>query len=173
MFSICALVVAIIAVVFTFRSTSRSRVLFRQLVVDPIPTSVRHIRADRCYETSHTDRLNGLEQNIYALRFEISKEDLVDIVAAGGFSRAESIEYSNGVLDYNMSGLASTGMLLYWGANEEPMWFDLGEWSDFGAYYTGEEKRGIPQSNVSLLLYNDALSCAYFIKHELRPAARN
>ena len=91
LFSMCAVVVAIVALLFTVRSASRSRLLFRQIVVDPIPTSVKHIRADRCYETSHMDRLNGLEQNIYALRFEISNEDLMDIVAAGGFSQTDGI----------------------------------------------------------------------------------
>jgi hypothetical protein len=141
--------------------------LFKRLVVDPVATSVREIRGDRCQISSLMARLHGFHNHAYVLRFAINREDLTRIIAAHGFKPWERVEcLDRGTVRYKSSDQYLTCIDLY--QNRTPGWFDLKEWTECETYFAGRDKTGSINVDVNLLLYNERCGSAYFIKWEVR-----
>jgi hypothetical protein len=133
--------------------------LFRKVVIDPIPGSVKNIHADRQRGWSRDWRMRR-----YVLRFGISREDLRKITASGPFIKLDYAEYGEGEIAYGMTGRPEYRLALYKSSRHEPGWFDLGKWSGYEAYIKEREQ---PEGWywTKILLYSTQLSEAYFIDH--------
>jgi hypothetical protein len=161
------LVVAIFVLVVMPHGRESS--LFKRLVADPIPASVQEIRVDRSQISSLMERLNGFHEHAYVLRFTVNRKDLGQIVAAHGFKPWRSVEcLGSGIVRYKSSDQFLTYINLYDETRQAPSWFDLKEWTEFETYFTGRDKTGEINVDVSLLLYNERCGHAYFIKWEMR-----
>lgn len=141
--------------------------LFERIVTYPIPESVHKITADRCQISSLLERLDGFRGYAYVLRFDISRDDLSQIIVRRGFKPWENVQYSHGILRYKDPNGYNTNVELYVHGRSEPTWFDLAEWRDFRTYYVGEEGVNLSWVDVDLLLYNEQLACAYLVKHKV------
>jgi hypothetical protein len=143
------------------------RLLFRRLLVHPIPRSVQHIKTDSCQISSLVDRLDGFREHAFVLRFEVNREDLSRIIAARGFKRWEDAKYSEGILRYKSSDQFLTSIKLYNMRRQPPNWFDLEQWTKFETYFVGKDETGLWTVDVSLLLYDEQRGCAYVIKWDM------
>ena len=143
--------------------------LFQKLVLQPIPDSVRNIKA-----REKRTFLNAVYNCV--LRFDISKSDLFLILASEPFQEISYVKYTDdvGILSYgknrNSSGRDSKGVIwMLYDLDEgerAPEWFELGTWGSFKAYIVEEEKAGLYKAR--LLVYHESLGEAYFIQYELR-----
>jgi hypothetical protein len=65
--------------------------LFREVVLDPIPASVEHIKANHArWFSKHT----------YVFRFDVGLEDLALILRSGPFEEISCVKYDRGMLRY-------------------------------------------------------------------------
>lgn len=156
--AVCSVGILIVVSVFIYSARSSPPALFRRVVVDPIPRSVRNIRAHR-----HRRPDPGWEMHTYVLRFEVSNEDLSRIVTSGGFTQLADVEYSLGGIVYQMTDRCYSSFRLH--VRED--WFDLEQWRDFEGYIVEQER---PNSwyKARLLLHNEQARTAYFMEHERR-----
>lgn len=143
-----------------------ARSLFRELVVSPIPESMREIRADRCQIARLKARLHGSHEVAYVLRFKINREDVARIVAARGFTVCRSPKYSKGELSCDLPDHVWTDVKLYNVRRRAPRWFDLGEWTECETYRTGVDMWPVGKLDLSYLIYNEQRGSAYLIKWE-------
>lgn len=141
--------------------------IFRRFVLRPIPASVQEIRADHCEISHFIERLYGSRERAYVLRFSISQEDVLRIVATRGFKRWEPIQYSDGVLTFKDTDGYEMGIELYTDGRSEPDWFDLARWEEWQTYYMGEDGIDLSWLDASLLLYNEQMASAYFVKYRV------
>ena len=139
--------------------------LFEQLVISPIPESVRNIEVDQRYSLWRRVQSSG-ELSTYLLKFDISRGDVEKIIAFASLTEWPSVEYTFGGVYYRLPNGEKTDIHLYW-SRERPQWFDLPEWKSFKAYYAGDEGGTKSWCRVRLLLYNEQLGRAYFVKHDI------
>lgn len=151
------MLLAVLALAFAERQ--RPSEMFREVLLDPIPPSVRHIRADR-------ERWVG--KHSYVLRFAISPDDFALLVRSGPFDEISYVEYDRGALHYGEKKYATSSVWLYEvpRGDREPSWFDLERWTRVSAYIA--EKVASDLYNVRLLLYHEGRGEAYFLEHERR-----
>jgi hypothetical protein len=133
--------------------------VFRKVVLSPIPASVRQIRADHKW---------WLNQYSYILRFAISPEDVALLVRSGPFEELAFVRYDRGYFDYGNTRLSSTSINVYavYNGEREPEWLDLSKWTQCRVYVA--EVEGPDMYNVRLLLYDEGRGEAYFVRHEIR-----
>jgi hypothetical protein len=152
------------------------RTLFERHVIRPIPASVRNMKADIYNKATFWARRKGYQARASVVRFDISREDLLQIVAARGFKPWENVDYraNEGTLWYRMAGdpTTYTDAYLYRGRYAKPpSWFDLDKWqdTDMETYLTGQDDyMKTNEIDVSLLIYNSQLGSAYLIRWERR-----
>lgn len=150
----CAILAALI-----FLTAFSGSSLFRKVIIDPIPGSVKNIHVDRQRGWSRDWRMRRR-----VLRFGISREDLRKITASGPFIKLDYAEYGEGEIAYGMRGRPEYRFALYKSSRHEPGWFDLGKWSGYEAYIKEREQ---PEGWywAKILLYSTQLNAAYFIDH--------
>jgi hypothetical protein len=142
--------------------------LFRKAVLDPIPPSVRGIRASGFFssEADHT----------YVLRFSIGPADVPLILASDEFKEVDDATFGEGILSYRVNPpslgserASSTGndegasLFLFnrWPTLFRPRWFQFDKWRTFKAY--AFTRRDSITVHRRLLLYNADSGEAYFI----------
>jgi hypothetical protein len=157
---LAVLILAILVAVLVVKIPLPSR-LFRKAVLNPIPASVKNIRASR-----YVPILSN--EHKYVLRFNISKEDLSLILRSRRFKKISSVEYNDGLLSYENVQNVRSSFFLYdtYRGKSAPWWFRLGEWKNFKAYVEGRIESGF--ESVHILLYNEGQGEAYFIDYEVR-----
>jgi hypothetical protein len=166
------LILAAASVLLTKRKPS-AEALFKQVVIDPIPESVKDIKASIPLDK----RERGHTEHTYILRFAISREDLSKIITSGNFveqkiiykATDQDLHLLNLSLDYIVpnSNVVWPGVTLYATNRDVPDWFDLPQWNGFKAYYTGTEQPVDMYVKAHVLLYNERLGRAYFIDQEV------
>ena len=132
-------------------------ILFKRYVFDPIPPSVKEIRANQ------TNANFGYE---YTFRFKINKADLGQIINSRPFNKVTEMNYHDGILycSWNPTLRDSTSgltMYVYPPTIHKPKWFTLETWNNPDAYVIYEVKEY--QRNMWVLVYNGDLGEAYFI----------
>jgi hypothetical protein len=163
------LLVTVGATIIAMRSSIGAPALFRRLVIRPIPKSVQNMRLDRVQMATFGARLHGYRSRAYVLRFDISREDLSQIVATRGFEPWDNPTYTDGVLKYKTTKGSFASMYLYWPKlRPAPNWFDLEAWTGFETYFIGQDQLILGRADVSLLLYDEQLGSAYLVKWEKR-----
>ena len=156
--------------------------LFRQYVLEPIPKSVTNINADQ------PSKIFGYT---YTFRFNISRDDLTQLINSGPFVGVWGVKYKKGVLKW---GWGRTGpielkiakyghsmpLYEYGGRPHAPAWFRPGQWDNPEAYlfykvgdlvniqvfeHDFEHDGRISGGRVTtqVLLYNEKEGEAYFI----------
>ncbi len=133
--------------------------LFRKVVLNHIPASVRNIKSSQ-------DLWFG--EHKYVLRFHISKEDLSLILKSRRFKKISYVKYNDGLLDYGEVQNILNSFFLYdtYRGKSTPRWFRLGEWKNFKAYVEERIESGF--ESVHILLYNEGQGESYFIDYEVR-----
>lgn len=151
-------------------------VTFRKYVLNPVPASVKKIKADQ-------------PQNIfgykYTFRFIINRKDLALLINSRPFVKVWNVEYENGRLDWGWDRAGPLGksvrgqsMTLYhrhkwpW----RPLWFrpKISDNSEVYVYYKAGDlenveafDRDMKKSNgrvkTRILIYNEKKSEAYYI----------
>jgi hypothetical protein len=160
------------------------RGLFRKAVLNPIPPSVKNIRASGFFlpEACHT----------YVLRFTVSEEDIRLILSSGPFKEIGYVQYQSGILTYgehqfprenytryrddevigtyeHHSDVGLSFMLFEgWRGWFPPRWFQFAKWRTFKAYVVERKDPDLPSVEVHLLLHNAELGQTYFINYEVR-----
>jgi hypothetical protein len=154
----CIVILAAIPL-YLLMQWSLRREMFRRVVAHPIPKSVQEIR---------TDTHGGKYDRIRIVYFDVSKEDLPQVVASGSFKSLPYAEYSRRcVLRYGLSERVITMLSLYRCEDEKPQWLDLERWTDFTAYFAEREVPNIRYS-VRIMLYNEHLQRACVVEREMR-----
>jgi hypothetical protein len=171
----CCGIVAVAIVIYqakTARYHATPNQIFHRFVLDPIPTSVTNIQAD-------CPRDDGVGGYVYVLRFGIGRDDLDRIVESRSFKQVHLEDYDDirsGGISYGwgeeiLAGHPSlgydhkAGVTVYQPKDQEPTWFDLGEWQG-PEMYLYEEANGVDPNHGQYLIYNDDLKHAYLIaKH--------
>jgi hypothetical protein len=152
----------------------RPGLTFERHVIRPIPRSVRNIRADVYQRATFWGRLRGYEEHVSVVRFDISREDLLQVVGARAFRSCGNARYSD--RDRDLWTPASPpqahvpSISLYRGKHvESPSWFDLEKWkrADMESYFTGRYASS-GTVDISFLIYNRQLGSAYLIRWERR-----
>ena len=166
---------------------ARASEVFRQYVLEPIPPSVKNIRAHQ------PGRFYGKR---YTLRFNINRDDLNLIVNSRPFIRVRNVEYKNGSLDWGWGRLDADPLLIpegspldvpkynlgisLYGRKRGPAWFRPDLWDDPEAYCFYREgdlvnteayEREMRKSSqlrrgrhiIQVLLYNEKEGEAYFV----------
>jgi len=139
--------------------------LFQRIVIHPIPDSVQAIEADVCHQSSLKDRLTGWRHHEYLLRFDISKEDISNVLTSGSFRELGFVGYNSGVLVLGVTNRDAGHFVLYETEEEEPAWFDLEQWKDTKAWIAEEERKG-SWYKAHVVLYSEHLGRAYFLEYE-------
>lgn len=145
---------------------SSQTTLFEQLVTSPIPESVHSIEVDQKYSLWRRLDWSG-ELSLYVLRFDINREDLEKIITSCSLAEWPSVEYRYGSLYYKLPNGEEATVGLHWYRRQRPRLFDLPEWKGFEAYYAGDEGGTKSWCRARLLLYNEQLGRAYFVKHDV------
>jgi len=162
----CAMV-TIVTLVFALNikrwvfSTQGLHSTFETVVVQPVPESVKNIRTDRFRNS------RGPNGHVCVFRFDISREDLSQILASDAFIRLEYAKYASGKLHFGVDRNMRMGVGLYesrW--HSEPAWFDLAQWADSEAFVAEEE---VPSTwyKARFLLYSEERGAAYFLEYEM------
>lgn len=162
--------------------------LFRKHILDPIPESVKNIKADRPSE---------ILGYTYTLRFNINRADLELLIKSGTLERVWNVQYENGYLNWDWDpprlygtpgrqiSMPGSGMdiIVYhperW--RREPRWFRLDQWENPEAYvfytkgdlvniqaFESDELETSDRTTIQVLLYNEKESEAYFIVSSFR-----
>jgi hypothetical protein len=159
------------ATTLALRFFVRPRLAFERHVIRPIPRSVRNIRADVYQGATFWARLRGYQEHVSVVRFDISREDLLQVVGARGFQSCENPSYSDYVRVFYPEMPREARVLsinLYSGKHvEPPSWFDLEKWkhADMESYFTGRYASS-GTVDISFLIYNRQLGSAYLIRWE-------
>jgi hypothetical protein len=152
---------------------------FRQFVLSPIPKSVTNIKADQ------TSKIFGYT---CTFRFNISRDDLNQLIDSRPFVEVWHVKYKNGMLEWGLghAGPIELKMAKYahstplygdvWDLPREPVWFKPGLWDNPEAYafykigdlvniqafeHDGRNLGG--RVIMQVLLYNEKEGEAYFI----------
>jgi hypothetical protein len=138
----------------------RADALFRQYILDTIPSSVADIKVDQ-------PKAHGGYG--YVFRFALGREDLDRIRSTRPFREAEDISYVRGTgLSWNWTdwdaaksaGERGASFLIY-PRGRQPSWYDLPAWNDPRVYVLRQEQG--EDKDIQVLLYNMELGQAYFI----------
>lgn len=156
------LVLVISSILAAIYYVRRPGYLFKEVVLKPIPKSVKNIRATSkrsvVLNTGHT----------YVLGFDIGKEDLSLILGSEPFTEIEDVSYNDDSGTFAF-GTASRGMTITLYERNEgeraPEWFELNTWDNFRVYLV--EDAGLGWYRMRLLLYREDLGRAYFIEHKM------
>ncbi len=162
--AVCCIAVLLLVTLIVTRSFLYGPLMFRRFVVQPIPGSVHRIEADHC-QMSHLIGLYGSREHAYVLRFLITREDLSHLIAARKFKQWEAAQYSKGVLRFKTTDKYYMDIELYTEGRPQPGWFDLAKWDAWETYYVGEDNVGLSWLDANLLLYNERLGSACYIKY--------
>jgi len=170
--SMVLLILAAASVLPTKRKPS-AEALFKQVVIDPIPQSVKDIKASIPLDK----RERGRAEHTYILRFDVSREGVLKIVASRSFVEQtiiyttieQRLYLSNLSLDYigPDSNVVWPGVMLYATSRDMPDWFDLPQWKGFTAHYAGTQRPIDNYIKTHVLLYNEHLGRAYFVDREV------
>ena len=145
-----------------------ARATFASQVIRPIPQSVQNIKMDRCPITPFMSRFQGTWERALVVRFDVSKEDLSRIVVTHGFMPWVTVECTSGTLRYKTTDGSVTDIRLYRERHRRsPSWFDLEKWRDAETYFVGQATPDGHSVDVSLLVYNDQVGSAYFIRRQV------
>jgi hypothetical protein len=135
--------------------------LFRQYVLDPVPTSVTHMKADQPIT------IGGYG---YVFRFAINSTDLELIRKSRPFREAEIEMHADSHVGWTWKGLPSSGNLgeigsglTVYGTGREPYWFDLESWKNPETHALLQKDKDANISDIQILIYNAELGHAYFI----------
>jgi len=133
--------------------------LFREVVLDPVPKSVSHIKAER---------VRWLNKHTYVFRFRISRDDLARLVHTGPYDAIAYVDFDRGVLSYGEKEYATSSIWLYEVPRGDrlPAWFDLARWTRCQTWIAEKEQPDL--YNVRLVLFHEGTGEAYFIEHEMR-----
>jgi hypothetical protein len=140
--------------------------LFLRYVLDPIPASVKNIKADQC------GAFRGYE---YVFRFDINRADLDLIIKSRPFREAQIINCQDGNLfwvwkgshdgdayngDAYDGGAFSTGL-----KRRKLSWYTLESWEEPETYALVKEDKvkGVDTRDIQVLFYNAKLGQAFFI----------
>lgn len=159
-------------------SKARASETFKKYVLDPIPTSVKNIKADQPGKTFGY---------IYTFRFNISREDLSLLINSQPFIRIWNLKYKNGMLEWAWGytdpieleapkyGI-SLPLYEYGGGSHGPSWFRPGQWDNPEAYsfykigdlintqiFEQDGHHSDGWETIQILLYNEKEGEAYFI----------
>jgi hypothetical protein len=163
-------------------SKARASETFKKYVLDPIPSSVKNIKADQPGKTFGY---------IYTFRFNISREDLSLLINSQPFIRIWNVKYKNGMLemlgwDWDYTDPIEIEMPKYglslplygdvWNLPREPAWFKPGIWDNpetYSFYKVGDlintqifeckDQDLDGRETIQVLLYNEKEGEAYFI----------
>lgn len=152
-------VASLAAAPFAWNMKHRPARLFREVVLDPIPASVQHIKANHArWFSKHT----------YVFRFDVGLEDLALILRSGPFEEISCVKYDRGMLCYGETEDVTSSVWLYEvpRGEREPSWFNLEPWGRFRAYILEREVSDF--YCVRLLLYHEGRGQAFFLEHEIR-----
>ena len=169
----CCISLAVILACGLFLKISYPSLLFKKYVCNPIPKSVKNIKAQR------TQFL--FSGHKYVMRFKINKADLMLILNSRPFKEVEWVQYENGFLNWgktplwekqNQGGFNPTeaswereGMCLYepQGGRPGPEWFRPDDWKSPKVYEF--KQRSISyRLHMQVLIYNEELSEAYLVE---------
>lgn len=154
-------------------SKARASQIFRQYILDPIPSSVTNIKVDQ------TDEIGGYE---YVFRFDINKSYIDLLIDSRPFQRVWNVKYKNGSLDWGWDrdgplGMSKIGysITIYVTENSQPDWFRLELWDNPETYVFHKEgelvnieafesdKKSDGRVTTDVLLYNEKEGEAYCI----------
>lgn len=127
--------------------------LFRQYVLDPIPTSVSEIEVDH-----YRMRL----RYAYIFQFNIDKSDLDRLARSRPFAEARIVDWKPGFLYWAWKEQLLGGMVMsvYPPRQRKPSWFTAEMWEDPKVYAMRKEGS---DANTQVLLYDLELQQACFI----------
>jgi hypothetical protein len=137
--------------------------LFRQYVLDPVPASVTHIRADQ-------PKLTGGYG--YVFQFAVNVADLKVICKSRPFRQAENMHLLDGNgLSWDWKGWdreessqkeRGSAFMIYQ-MRRKPSWFDLEAWDNPEMYALTQKDKDGNTSDIQILIYNSQLGQAYSI----------
>jgi hypothetical protein len=135
--------------------------LFLRYVLDPIPASVKNIKADQC------GAFRGYE---YVFRFDINRTDLDLIIKSRPFSEAQNIICQGGIIYWEWKfthftdKYDSRGFHVY-DERRKPSWYTLESWEEPETYALVKEDKvnGVDTEDIQVLVYNAKLGQAFFI----------
>ena len=148
--------------------------IFKKYVYNPIPKSVRNIKAHRPPEVSG---------HRYVMHFEIGKTDLPLILKSKPFKEVEWIKYKNGFIYWgdtppwekqNKDGyvpepLHYEGKSLYlyapYEGRPEPIWFKPNDW-DSPKVYCFRERTINNREHIQFLIYNEDIDEVYIVEYQ-------
>jgi hypothetical protein len=152
----CFLLALATLLVMALRNSLGAPGVFKRYICDPIPKSVKHIRADRPWELSgHT----------YVMHFKISRDDLPCVFNSRGFKEVSKVMYSHGALDWRVGPSYGESYQLYPPGGPEPEWFRPNDWKDPKAYRFKERLANYRQ-HMQVLIYNEEVGEAYFVEYQ-------
>jgi len=169
--TVSLLIISTCFIVLKFSHGSR---IFKQYVCNPIPESVRNIRAHRPPEVSG---------HRYVMHFKIDETDLPLILSSKHFKKVEWVKYKNGSIDwgdtppwekqnkdeYVPGPLHYEGESLYlyapYNGRPEPEWFKPNDW-DSPKVYVFKERNISYQQQIQILIYNEKLAEAYLVDYQ-------
>ena len=138
---------------------SRAHELFRQHVMDPIPASVAHIKADQA---------RGASSYRCVFRFAVDKADVELIRQSRPFREVRITGYmGGGSLCWDWRDSCSSGpekgraFCVY--GSHAPSWYDLELWDSPETYILVKEAKSGNTSDIQVLAYNAACGYAFFI----------
>jgi hypothetical protein len=133
--------------------------VFRNLILDPMPGSVKRIKASQS---------RGINQHTYIVRFDIAEDDLLSLVRCGPFKEIQYVTYDRGLLIYGEDKQITSSVWLYEvpRGERQPAWFQLERWGSFRSYILEQERSDL--YNARFLLYHESRGEAYFIEYEMR-----
>jgi hypothetical protein len=130
--------------------------IFKRYVCNPIPKSVKHIRADRPWE---------LSGHRYVMHFEISPSDLSSVLALRRFTEVSHVEYNAGSLRWDVDPSHGEALPLYRHGKGAPAWFRPNDWKNPKAYRHKERQTNY-REHMQILIYNEELGEAYLIEYQ-------
>jgi len=152
---LCCVFVSVTLTAHAFLKKSPSE-LFRRYILDPIPASVKNIKAHRPWE---------LSGHRYVFHFDINKADLELILNSRPFKKVMDIKYSNGYLHWREDALHGRGLPLYspYKGKPGPDWFRPARWDNPKAYVFIEELR---RTHMQILMYHEEHGQVYFVEYK-------
>lgn len=172
--SLLALALLIGMSVFAIRFSAGPRATFRRLAIRPIPQSVHRMKMDQFQITPFSRQPDMYCDRAVVLRFDISREDLLQIVRAREFKpSASSMWFAGSAVwetgDQTAYQTLHTVEVYKEKRREPPHWFDLEKWANPETYFL-EQPDSDPANwtDVTLVFYNEELGIAYLIKWERR-----
>jgi len=168
--------VLIISTCFIVLKCTHESRLFKKYVCNPIPKSVRNIRA---HESSWPSW--DIFGHKYVMHFKASKSDVELILTSKRFKEVEWFKYENGLLTWGDTPpwekknegeyvakphweAESLGLYPQYKRRPGPVWFKPNDW-DSPKVYSFEERTVSYQKQIQILIYNEDLDEAYLVDY--------